>query len=454
MKRPLLAAVMGALLLQIGGARISAEPPVLNHFKNFFLTGDYVVGGTSLWRKGVGGRAAQTIEVSGVPDNADIVAAFLYVQTAEVSRWSGIDHARFNGVDLGAGTASVAKALNWESATPPCWSVAWGGGRRLVTYRADVLRFLPIGQNGKTSVNGGHSIEVPDFGISFPDTDEIGAEIGSERGPRAIGASLVVVFRDSTHPFRGIVIKDGGVTKHAFDTMNLPISGFYQAATHPSAKVSTLVGDGRPFLSERVRFNGQVIANNPFASTAGPKWDNPTFRNLPVLPGASTASLQVAPNGLLSDCLSFSAVVFSTEVQDSDGDGLIDVWESSNTTILDPNGQPLPNLRAMGADPGQKDIFIEVGYMYHGGRPVPCHRCTELRRRAEACALAPADARGAETGRRCLCERTGGQNQRAFRPWSGLPGRRGRSVHHSRGWPGPRRRGDQRTGNSLHSQRR
>ena len=371
MKKPLLLAAIGALLLQPGAARPSAQAPSLKHFKNFFLTGDYVVSGTSLWRKGVGGRASETIEVKGVPDNVDIVAAYLYLQTAEVGQWSGIDHARFNGIDLGAGKASVAKALNWDAATPPCWSVAWGGSRRLVTYRADVLRFLPIGSNGKTRVNGTHAIEVPDFGISFPDTDEAVAESGSERGPRAIGASLVVVYRDSTHSFRGIVIQDGGVTKPAFSTMNLSIQGFYQASTSPAARMTALVGDGRPYLSERLKFNGQLIATGPFASTAGPKWDNPPFPNLPLPPGASTAVVQVSPDGLLSDCLSFSAVVFSTEVQDSDGDGLIDVWESSTTTIFDPMRQPLPNLRAMGADPGQKDLFVEIGYMFTEDDPLP-----------------------------------------------------------------------------------
>ena len=146
MKRTLVTAIIGTLLFVPGAARTGAQTPPLNFFKNFFLTGDYVVAGTSLWRKGVGGRASETIEVSGVPAGVDIVAAYLYVQTAEAVQWSGIDHARFNGVDLGAGTASVAKALNWGAATPPCWSVNLGGGRRIVTYRVDALRFLPIGE--------------------------------------------------------------------------------------------------------------------------------------------------------------------------------------------------------------------------------------------------------------------------------------------------------------------
>jgi hypothetical protein len=364
MKRALLAAVIGAILLQPGAARVDADSPVLNHFKNYFLTGDYIVGGTSLWRKGASGRAKETIEVSGVPGGVDVVAAFLYVQTAEIVQWSGIDHARFNGVDLGAGSASMAKALNWDAATRPCWSVNWGGGRRLVTYRADVLRFLPIGEDGKTNANGAHLLEVPDYGVAFPDGDEGEVERGGHPGPRAVGASLVVVYRDSTQPLRGIVIRDGAATKNAFATLTLPIPGFYQASLQPAAKLTALAGDGREFLSERVRFNDQPIATNPFASTAGPKWDNPTFANVPVAPGSSSAVLQITPDGIFSDCVSLSAVVLSTEVQDTDGDGLLDIWESSATPILDPTGQPLPDLRAMGADPGQKDLFVEINYMY------------------------------------------------------------------------------------------
>jgi hypothetical protein len=364
MKRALVAAIAGTLLFQLGAAHPSAQAPALTFFKNYFLTGDHVVGGTSLWRKGVDGLATATIEISGVPEGVDVAAAFLYVQTAEMVQWSGIDQARFNGVDLGPGTASIAKALNWDLATPPCWSVNWGGGRRLVTYRADVLRMLPIGEHGDTQANGTHTLQVPDFGISFPDTDEGGGESGGSTGPRAIGASLIIVYRDSAHPFRGTVIYDGGVTKTAFATIALSMPGFYQASAQADAKMTAIVGDGRAFLSERVWVDGQLIATNPFASTAGPKWDTPTFENLPIPPGASSATVQVTPNGLFSDCLSISAWVLTLDVQDTDGDGLIDIWESSDTPVLDPNGQALPNLKAMGADPEVRDIFVEIGYTF------------------------------------------------------------------------------------------
>src|SRR5215472_3603662 len=68
---------------------------------NYFVTGDYVVGGVGLRGQGVNGFATGTISIpdavqsqatgvasSRVPDGADIVAAFLYWQTVESSQSS------------------------------------------------------------------------------------------------------------------------------------------------------------------------------------------------------------------------------------------------------------------------------------------------------------------------------------------------------------------------------
>ena len=42
-----------------------AQDPPLKFFKNYFVTGDYVVRGASLWRKGVNGRATALIPPLG-----------------------------------------------------------------------------------------------------------------------------------------------------------------------------------------------------------------------------------------------------------------------------------------------------------------------------------------------------------------------------------------------------
>src|SRR5262249_6160894 len=88
------------------------------------------------------------------------------------------------------------------------------------------------------------------------------------------------------------------------------------------------------------------------------------------------------------DCLSFSAVVLSTVVQDRDGDGLLDVWESrtewaskpsrlanvyATWPLADPMGSPLPDLGAMGASPDLQDVFVEIAYLTgsHGHTHLP-----------------------------------------------------------------------------------
>jgi hypothetical protein len=389
------------------GAQGGAAGQPLSFFKNYFVTGDHVVRGVSLWRKGINGKAVAAIPAlraaaaggDGVPERADIVAAFLYIQTAERIQGSGVDYLnvrlKFNGFDFGPflaegstvpGSGTLAKPLNWDDATPTCWSVNVPGGRRLVTYRADVLRFLPIDPNtGKQSLTATHRIELPDWGFRFKDDEEGSVETQNEYGPRAVGASIVVVYRDRTQPLRGITLYDGGATKRAYQTIEQRLEGFYQSLTAgTTAKVSHLVGDGRWFLSERVRTSGEkngvagpiTTVTNPFRSLQGPKWDTWTSQ-APLPPDADAVKVRVEPHSLLSDCTSWSAMVLSTRVQDTDSDGLLDAWETDGA-LVDPNGQPLPNLPAMGADPAVKNVFIEIGHMTaasltYGGTLKPPH---------------------------------------------------------------------------------
>jgi len=367
--------VLGAVLVVALPAQ--AQEP-LTFFKNYFVTGDYTVRGVSLWRKGVNGTAVVQIPPLAVPRNTDILAAFLYVQTAESVEGSGIEHAKFAGFDLGpyvdpilgtAGSGTYAKPLvAWQNAQTPCWSVNVPGGRRLMTYRVDVLRFLPVdSETGKYNLSAPLALTVPDAGRLFADDDESCKETIRSPLPRALGASLLVVYRDPTMPLSAIVIYDGAYTKRALATMVQPIRGFYQASNSaPSAKMTHIVGDGQLLLSEQVLLGTKLVAKNPYIGADGPKWDDHTFSNLPLPGGAGSTTVTVDRNGLLSDCVTFSAMVFRTTVQDSDGDGLLDVWENQKSTsppLLDPHGNPLPNLGDMGASPDHKDLFVEIAYM-------------------------------------------------------------------------------------------
>src|SRR5262245_48064100 len=74
-----------------------AQSPDLKHFTTFTLTGDYVVAGVDLRPQSQGnGFVTGTIQVSGVPANADIVAAYLYWETIW-SNPSQLDGALFRG---------------------------------------------------------------------------------------------------------------------------------------------------------------------------------------------------------------------------------------------------------------------------------------------------------------------------------------------------------------------
>ena len=365
---------LGLAFLTAATAR--AEEP-LSFFKNYFVSGDYVVRGVSLWRAGDDGVAVGKIPPlggrGGVPAKADLVAAFLYVQTAESVEGSGIDHATFNGIDLGPytldskapGSGTFAKPLvAWEKAPAPCWNPTSGAGRKLVTYRADVLRFLTVdAATGKHDRTAAHRITVPDAGRSLADISEGGKETKWSSAPRAIGASLVAVYRDPERPFSGIVIYDGAYTKGALDRMSQKIDGFYQSSSaSPSATVTYVVGDGHQSNSERIYLDDKLIATNPFGGADGPKWDNPTFVNVPLKGDVASTTLTVDRWGASPDCASVSAIVFRTTVQDTDGDGLIDAWEKSPPPI-DPTGTPLPDLASMGATPDHKDLFVQIDFM-------------------------------------------------------------------------------------------
>ena len=115
--------------------------------------------------------------------------------------------------------------------------------------------------------------------------------------------------------------------------------------------MTLIVGDGRPKLAEQVLLGSQLVAKNPFSGSSGTVWDNPTFTDLQLSAGTDATTVTVDRLGLLSDCLTFSAMVFKTTVQDADEDGLVDRWEISPPPH-DPLGRALPDSRGDESQPG------------------------------------------------------------------------------------------------------
>ena len=360
-----------AALLTLTQAGQAAD--ALSYTKNYFVTGDYVVAGVGLRGTGVNGLATGTIMVSGVPAGADIVAAFLYWQTVETTPAPSLANGFFDG-------RAIVGAVRGNPSNPVCWSsggTTGPSGSSGRVYRADVLRYLPVDKvNSVRLANGPHIVKLPDSGGN-----------GNGNAPFTNGASLVVVYRLLTPSaaLRSVVIYDGAYTMAKHGTpMTQTIGGFYQAAPNAAARMTQIVSNGQPGFDAVVQVNGANVTVNgapsgtePFIGAQGVRWDNPNF-NISLAANAASFSTAVTSSDNQT-CLTWSAIVASTVVTDTDQDGLLDVWETSGlhlnpgsattpatfgTCAQFPNDTAYPcvNLPAMGANPNKKDIFVEIDW--------------------------------------------------------------------------------------------
>src|SRR5882724_9247732 len=113
------------LLTQSGGRAQAAD--ALKFFENIFVTGDYVVAGVGL--RGLGGQngspaglATGAINVTGIPADADVVAAFLYweeVSSSGLGPDSGALNATFDSHLLSSADGAFSKVLSMAG-TAPC----------------------------------------------------------------------------------------------------------------------------------------------------------------------------------------------------------------------------------------------------------------------------------------------------------------------------------------------
>jgi hypothetical protein len=366
-------AVLAATQLLTGWAlaQSTATQP-LNFFKNYFVTGSYAVGGVGLRGLGDGsGFATRTITMNCmtpggcVPDGGDIVAAFLYWQTVEKDKSASAgQHGFFNG-------RAIVGTLLGNPNAPVSWSSGGCSGSSqgtttMRTYRADVRPFLNV-VNG-VAPNGPYQVKLADSGSNGGGT------------PLTLGASLVILYRvlSPPMPLSAISIYDGAFAPaNGSQTMSLDIQGFYQAGVdlpgNPlTARITHIVGNGQPNKTAQLTFNGATISNSPFPGSLNGSWDDPTFDvSSHVAAGdVNPVTTTVVPAGTNSGCVSWGAVVFSTTVQDSDLDGILDVWKTNQgyTDISTGSHVSLP-----GAMRNQKDIFIQIDYLFSTGTNTPPH---------------------------------------------------------------------------------
>ncbi len=361
--------VAGLLLLlaqPTGHAQL--ERPPLKFFKNYFLPGaDYAVGGVGLRGQGVNGLATNTITIGGVPNDAQIAAAFFYWVTLEPNDTQPMgEGAYFNG-QLVSG-----KEIGPGVRVPGCWGSGGGAGVTSSTtqarvYRADILKNFNLSTDpatlGKPIVNGTHTISVPDTGGGGTQAPSSGNQV-----TYAEGGAILIVYNNIEGPLGAVVIYDGTVTADQdIPSFSLDIAGYYDATASPNAKVTHLVADGglRP---ETLSVNNVLIADsNPFRSQQGTAWDNPTYAVTGAVLDTGIPTSLSFPSASI-DCLTWAGVVTRLDVEDGDNDGIPSRLEDSETPLVEPPSREFPmglvqpDYRAMGADSTIPDVFLEFGY--------------------------------------------------------------------------------------------
>jgi hypothetical protein len=372
-------------LLQSGVAQTNQ----LSLFKNYFVTGDYVVAG---WVEGPPDGSGYTPGIISIPDprqpfqpgvvqsvprGADIVAAYLYWTTVESNQSSFAgQRGFFNGYSItGTILGNPNAPVSWSSGG--CSGSA-NGSKTMRVYRADVRPYLPLDSNSQSSTfgaliaNGNIPVRLADSGSN------------GNTAPFALGASLVVIYRvlSPPTPLRAVVMYDGiYAPSNTSQVVSQALSGFYQPGSDVlqkplDAKITHIVANGQVNKKETVYLDTKPLPSPYGSMPAFPgvygTWDNTTW-NLSLTPGISlnttpntawTAS--VTPASSNGGCVSWGAMILSTTVQDSDGDGLLDIWEDSQGYFDALNTNPLyPQqwVALPGANKNVKDIYVEIDYL-------------------------------------------------------------------------------------------
>ena len=391
-KRFVLASILLFSWIMLSVAVAWSQSPPLSFENNYFVTGDYVVGGVGLRGLGVNGFATGTINIGNgmdtiypspsVPAGADIVGAFLYWQTVESSQTSYQGQNGYFKATFSQGAPANGYPITGVVLGNPNAPVSWSSGgctgsshgsKTMRTYRADVRSLLSMNANGTVQANGSYQVTLADSGSNGGTT------------PLTLGATLVIIYRvlDMNVPLNAIVLYDGSYApSNNSSTMSQAMQGFYQPADTPRAKLTHIVGNGQSNKYEQVLLGNYALTPGNTAAFPGAysgSWDNPTY-DVSQYVGASDTSetTSVVPSNSNSGCVSWGAIVLSTTVKDTDNDGLLDVWEQNQgyCDATDASGScdsthtswvPLP-----GANPNQKDVYVQMDYLQCSSGDTAC----------------------------------------------------------------------------------
>lgn len=247
----------------------------LGQSARFILHGNVVSAGV-----GLRGAGSGTIMLDGIPEGADVIQSYLY--------WATIGSANTYTSPTLDGFDVNGKLIGTSANT--CWSNALNN----FVYRADVT--------GLVTEDGAYTI------AGLPDNLAAGND--------SQGASLVVIYSDTSDPIRTIVINDGAVTLDLLTHEHTDtIASFNPDDPVTEAEVTYLVGDGQSIWDNgNVTFNGESIAENVFTGSDGDYWGTLSFDVTdlsPDSPSSTTINNNDPGNPDSPDCLLWAATVFS-----------------------------------------------------------------------------------------------------------------------------------------------
>src|SRR5262249_33836326 len=130
----------------------------------------------------------------------------------------------------------------------------------------------------------------------------------------------------------GIVLYDGIIApSNSASNVTQQITGYYGPTTQ-AQKLTQIVANGQANKNETVSLNGipltSVYGSSPSFPGVYGNWDNPTW----LVSGdvaADPSTVSVVPSSSNSGCVSWGAMILSTTVEDTDQDGLLNVWENN-----------------------------------------------------------------------------------------------------------------------------
>ena len=298
MKATTVIVLLSAIFLATAAEEVQGTPLV--EAATFRIQGDYVTAGTGLRNRGYG-----DIDITGIPTGSTIQKALLYwtilAPTEEVSFKQG----KFDG--------HLVEGTFIGSDIDPCWDDANGNdSENSWSYRADVTQY----------VSGNGTYQLSDFATYLATGEDPWTE---NRGlpPMIEGASLVVIYSNSTLSLKDILVYEGNDEFTTLDTLEVTIPGF--EANGQGAKLAIICADGQDLPDNNIFFNDHFISVDTLdgsdaqagpAFSRGSLWDTDIYDVKDYVASGDLSSkitFLKRTDITESDCLVLVALVLSVE---------------------------------------------------------------------------------------------------------------------------------------------